>query len=73
MAIINGNSSVKKEKIKAEINVDVLRKIEQYCEWANIDNIGFFLEEAAYFIFAKDKEWKQFQKSKKRAAKETAV
>jgi hypothetical protein len=72
MAIINGNSSVKKEKIKAEINVDVLRQIEKYCEWANIDNIGFFLEEAAYFIFAKDKEWKQHQKALKKAAKETA-
>lgn len=72
MAIINGNSSNKKEKVKAEINVDVLRQIEQYCQWANIDDIGFFLEEAAYFIFAKDKEWKQHRKSLKKAAKETA-
>ncbi|CDZ79076.1 hypothetical protein BN59_03392 [Legionella massiliensis] len=72
MAIINGNSSTKKEKIKAEINSDVLRQIEQYCTWANIDNIGFFLEEAAYFIFAKDKDWKQHQKSLKKAAKESA-
>lgn len=71
MAIINGNSSNKKEKVKAEINVDVLRQIEQYCQWANIDDIGFFLEEAAYFIFAKDKEWKQHRKSLKKAAKET--
>jgi hypothetical protein len=72
MAIINGNSSNKKEKIKAEINADVLRQIEQYCAWANIDDIGFFLEEAAYFIFAKDKDWKQHQKSLKKAAKESA-
>lgn len=72
MAIINGNSSNKKEKVKAEINVDVLRQIEQYCQWANIDDIGFFLEEAAYFIFAKDKEWKQHRKSLKKAAKEFA-
>lgn len=71
MAIISGNSSIKKEKIKAEMNVDVLKQIEQYCAWANIDNIGFFLEEAAHFIFAKDKEWKQYQKSLKKAAKES--
>ncbi|MBA2652464.1 MAG: hypothetical protein H0U73_09400 [Tatlockia sp.] len=70
MAIINGNSSTKKEKIKAEINADVLKHIDQYCAWANIDTIGFFIEEAASFIFAKDKDWKQHQKSLKKAAKE---
>ncbi|KTD27078.1 MULTISPECIES: hypothetical protein [Legionella] len=72
MAIINGNRSTKKEKIKAEISVDILKQIEQYCAWAKIDDVGYFIEEAAYFVFAKDKEWKQYQKSLKRAAKETA-
>lgn len=72
MAIINGNRSTKKERIKAEISVDILKQIEQYCAWAKIDDVGYFIEEAAYFVFAKDKEWKQYQKSLKRAAKETA-
>ncbi|KTC87276.1 MULTISPECIES: hypothetical protein [Legionella] len=72
MAIINGSRSNKKEKIKAEISIDILKQIEQYCAWAKIDDVGFFIEEAAYFVFAKDKEWKQHQKSAKRAAKEIA-
>ncbi|WP_019215858.1 hypothetical protein [Legionella tunisiensis] len=42
--------------------------IQQYCQWANIDDIGFFIEEAAHFIFAKDKDWKQYQKALKKAA-----
>ncbi|STX88385.1 hypothetical protein [Legionella feeleii] len=67
MAIINGNRGTKKEKIKAEISSETLQTIQQYCAWANIDDIGFFIEEAAHFIFAKDKEWKQYQKAIKKS------
>ncbi|MCC5014600.1 MULTISPECIES: hypothetical protein [Legionella] len=68
MAIINGNRNIKKEKIKAEINNETFIAIQQYCQWANIDDVGFFIEEAAHFIFAKDKDWKQYQKALKKAA-----
>jgi len=69
MPIINGTRFHKKEKIKAEINSEVYAKINAYCAWANIDDISFFIEEAATFVFAKDRDWKQHQKSaKKRAA-----
>ncbi|HHF7345805.1 TPA: hypothetical protein ACPSKE_001617 [Legionella feeleii] len=68
MAIINGNRNIKKEKIKAEINNETFITIQQYCQWANIDDVGFFIEEAAHFIFAKDKDWKQYQKALKKAA-----
>lgn len=71
MAIINGTRSTKKEKIKATINADTLTKINQYCEWANIDDLGFFIEEAASYVFAKDKEWKDHQRSIKRAEKKS--
>ena len=73
MAIINGTRFQKKEKIKAIINSDVAAKITAYCAWANIDDVGFFIEEAASFIFAKDRDWKQYQKAaKKRSEKESA-
>lgn len=72
MAIINGTRFQKKEKIKALISSEVAEQISAYCAWANIDDIGFFLEEAASFVFAKDKEWKQHQKAlKKRTEKES--
>lgn len=66
MPIISGISSQKKSKIKAEINSEIAGKIQEYCAWANIDDISFFIEEAASFIFAKDKDWKQYQKASKK-------
>lgn len=68
MPIINGTRNQKKEKIKAEVSAETVAKINEYCAWANIDNIGFFIEEAASFIFAKDRDWKQHQKSAKNHA-----
>lgn len=67
MALITGSKSFKKAKIKAEISSETYEMIEQYCKWANIDDIGFFIEEAAHFVFAKDKDWKQHQKMSKKA------
>jgi hypothetical protein len=66
MALISKARLNKKEKIKVEINSDVLQKIKAYCKWSQIDDIGYFFEEAACFIFVKDKEWKLFQKQAKK-------
>ena len=43
--------------------------ILQVYAWANIEDIGYFIEEAASFVFAKDKEWKDHQRSIKRSKK----
>lgn len=63
MAIINANKANKKEKIKVEISNETLKNIHAYCDWASIDNIGFFIEEAANFVFSKDSDWKKHIKS----------
>jgi hypothetical protein len=68
MPIINGTRVQKKEKIKAEISSETFEKIAEYCAWASIDDVGFFIEEAASFIFAKDREWKQYKKTAKKRA-----
>ena len=70
MPIINGTRFQKKEKIKADINSEIAKKINDYCAWANIDDIGFFIEEAASFIFAKDRDWKQHLKSTKKRSEQ---
>ena len=72
MAIINSNSGMAKEKIKVTISADVTKKINEYCQWANIDDIGFFIEEAACFVFSKDNDWKIHERTIKRAAKKEA-
>ncbi|WP_019218370.1 hypothetical protein [Legionella tunisiensis] len=58
-----------KRKIKVEINTETLAQINAYCQWASIDDIGFFIEEAAHFIFAKDKDFKSHQKAMKKQAR----
>ena len=63
MAIINQNKANIKEKIKVEISNETLKKIHAYCDWALIDDIGFFIEEAANFVFSKDSDWKKHIKS----------
>ena len=70
MPIINGTRFQKKEKIKAEINSELIEKINAYCAWANIDDLGFFIEEAASFIFSKDRDWKQHEKATRKRAEQ---
>lgn len=68
MPIINGTRLQKKEKIKAEINSETFKKITEYCKWADIEDVGYFIEEAASFIFAKDRDWKQHKKAARKRA-----
>ncbi len=70
MAIINGKKFSKKEKVKAQISTETMIKINEYCQWANIDDLGFFIEEAAGFIFSKDRDWKDHQRAIKRAKRQ---
>lgn len=72
MAIINGTRAFKKSEAVIEINAEVLDQVKAYCAWANISDISFFFEEAATFVFAKDKEWKARCKNEKRAKKAKA-
>ena len=59
MALINAKKIADKEKIKLEIDKEIYAEIKKYCEWAGITEIDHFFEEAATFIFSKDKEWKK--------------
>jgi len=68
MALISKAGFKQKEKIKVEVSTEVLKKIEAYCQWSQIDDIGFFIEEAACYVFSKDKDWKAQQKQAKKAA-----
>lgn len=63
MALITARKVQDKEKLKIEINQDIYSEIQSYCSWAGIDDLNHFFEEAASFVFSKDKDWKA-QKSK---------
>ncbi|CZP44340.1 hypothetical protein [Legionella pneumophila] len=65
MALINARKTPEKEKIKIEMSKEIYSEIKEYCSWAGIDDISYFLEESSIMIFSKDKEWKQHRKEKK--------
>ena len=52
-------------KIEALINYDNIAKINEYCKWANIEDLGGFIEKSAQLIFEKDKDWKAHQRAVK--------
>lgn len=64
MALIAAKKIDEKEKIKIDINKEIYTEIQNYCKWAGITEIDHFFEEAATFIFSKDKEWKKISSSK---------
>lgn len=63
MALIAAKKIKDKEKIKLEMDKDIYSEIQKYCAWAGISEIEHFFEEAASFIFSKDKEWKNHTRS----------
>lgn len=66
MALIAAKKIKDKEKIKLEIDKDIYSEIQQYCEWIGISNIDHFFEEAATYIFSKDKDWNKYLKTRKK-------
>ena len=67
MALITAKKPTNKEKVKLEIDQEIHSKINKYCEWVGIPNIDHFFEEAATYIFSKDKDWNKYLKTSKKA------
>ena len=64
MALITAKKPSDVEKVKIEINKNIYEEIQSYCQWAGIDKIDHFFEEAATFIFSKDRDWKKLNSRK---------
>ncbi|STY28629.1 Uncharacterised protein [Legionella wadsworthii] len=47
------------DKIQLRIRMHslVLKEIEAYCRWANIQYKDFFIQRACEYIFAHDEDW----------------
>ena len=52
-----------KEQLRVTLDKDMIQKIEQYCQWAGLKKIDDFVEQAADFVFKKDKEWLKYSKN----------
>ncbi|KTD24901.1 MULTISPECIES: hypothetical protein [Legionella] len=61
MALLKEQHKQKKVKLNLEIDQKLFFMIKEYCKWASIDDIDYFIEQIALFVFKKDKEWKKFK------------
>ena len=62
MPIINPKSKSDRTQIRINIDTKVLENVRSYCDWAGINKIDEFLEQASQFVMKKDKEWKSLSK-----------
>lgn len=62
MPIINSQTKKNKDHFKIDIDSEVSQEIKNYMEWAGINDLSFFIEEAATLVFSKDKEWRNHKK-----------
>ena len=44
-------------KVTIELDDQLINGIKHYCKYANLSGIDEFVEQAANFVFSKDKEW----------------
>lgn len=61
MAIIR-NITKENSQIKAKVNPTLLKQIEEYCQWAGIYDLGYFVDKAAASLFQHDIEWNSHKK-----------
>ncbi|HVV67751.1 MAG TPA: hypothetical protein VHE99_01755 [Gammaproteobacteria bacterium] len=52
-------------RIRAKLPKSLDTEIEQYTQWAGIENKEFFLIEAARFVLKADRDWKTHKDSHK--------
>jgi len=64
MAIIKAKQIKEKEQLRIFLEKDLIEKINQYCEWAKVEKHDDFFEQAARYVFSKDKDWVAFNKQK---------
>lgn len=57
MPIIKAKQKQEKEQLRINIERGIYEKIKQYCEWAGVQKVDDFIEQAAEFVFSKDKDW----------------
>jgi hypothetical protein len=59
MPIIKPKSKSQKEYIRIKIDSELLQEIRHYCSYAGFNKCDEFFAEAAIYILAKDKEFKE--------------
>jgi len=66
MPILSAQFVSEKEKVKIELDADLVFEIKQYMEFAGIKELNHFFTESAHFVFSKDRDWKKYKKESKK-------
>lgn len=59
MALIEKEEKIEKSDLRIKIPNPVKGEVDAYCQWAGIDDVGYFFAEAARLVFSKDKDWQK--------------
>lgn len=65
MALLKSSEKTRKKQLRINIQESIADEAKTYCDWANISQLDDFFEQAAQYIFKKDKEWKQYKSCRK--------
>lgn len=57
MPIIRSNGVQEKEVCRFRLDVSTMDKVRQYCEWAGVNKVDEFFQQAAEYILSKDRDW----------------
>jgi hypothetical protein len=60
MSLIKPRINVKKVPARISLDEALLAQVQSYCDWAEIEKVDDFIEQAIEFVLAKDRGWKQF-------------
>lgn len=53
----------KKIQFRVRLNENVIKEIDAYCAWAELNNRDYFIEEACKYIFSHSPEWMEYKKN----------
>lgn len=63
MALLKPSNKVSKEQIRLSLDKAILDEIQQYCQWAGLDRLDDFVEQASRLVMRKDREWQHHRTS----------
>ena len=61
MALLKSTQIIERDSVRISLPKATISQVVNYCEFAEIKTMDEFFEQAACFVFSKDKSWKGHQ------------
>ena len=59
MPLLTPTASKTTKNFRISLDENLVKQIDNYCQYAHIQGLDAFIEKAAEFVFSKDKEWRE--------------